>query len=78
MYKFIYQKRPNILLITSFEITIYNILQCWPVRVPHKIGGVLYLVEPVAPGVIVVYVLVHDPELDVGCCNTALKKSSLT
>ena len=65
---------------TYFDLktTIYGNLQCWSVRVPHKTGGVLYAVTPDAPGVIEAYALVHDPVALAGCCNTTLKKSSLT
>ena len=60
------------------KIIIYDILLCWSVRVPHSFGGILYAVVPDAPGVVVIYVLVHDPVELAGCCNTALKKSSHT
>ena len=34
--------------------SILKILQCWPVSVPQRAGGILNLVCPVLPGVIVV------------------------
>jgi len=55
-----------------------SMYKCWLVSVPQRIGGALNAVGPDAPGVIVVYVLVQEPVADAGCCNTALKKSSLT
>ena len=45
---------------------------------PQRAGGVLNLVLPEAPGVIVVYVVAQEPVVDPGCCRTTLKKSSLT
>ena len=67
-----------LLTFTSKDNLLY--LPCWPVRVPHKFGGLVVKELLVVPLVMSKIVSVHAPAVapavESGCCKVALKKSN--
>ena len=71
---------PVYLDLPSVRIRFIFCLPCWPVRVPHNVGGLLKMLPLEVPPVIANFVseqsAVVEDVPDTGCCNETAVKSS--